>query len=106
MKSFIYLGVTVPLRNNCKNNCVMAKIQAMSGETSHTAPRNRDFPQNFRKTARLMFSNKNTHVTPEKERNIHELKGKSYKFRLETCSLERLNGCLLFRSGTKALCSL
>lgn len=55
------------MRNNCKNNCVIAKIQARSGEISHTAPRNRDFPQNFRNTARLMFSKRNTHVTPVNE---------------------------------------
>ena len=62
-----YLGVTVLLRNSCRKSCVMAKIHAKSGETSHTAPLKRDFPQNFRNTARLMLSNKNTQVTPVKK---------------------------------------
>lgn len=74
--SDVYLGVTVPLRNNCRNSCVIAKIQARSGEISHTAPRKRDFPQNFRKTARLMFNKRNTHVTPAK-------RNKNTKWKLE-----------------------
>lgn len=63
----IYLGVTVSLRKSCRHNCVIAKIHARSGEISHTAPRNRDLPQYFRKTVRLVKSIRNTHVTPEKK---------------------------------------
>jgi len=45
----------------------MANNHASSGDISHIAPRNRDFPQNFKRTARLIFNIKNTHVTPRNE---------------------------------------
>lgn len=68
-----YLGVTDPLRKILKNSCVIANIQANNGEISHMAPRKRDLPQNFKKTARLMLSKRNTHATPgRKKRNCFE----------------------------------
>lgn len=69
-KSSTHLGVTVPLKNSCRKSCAIAKIHARSGEISHTAPRNRDFPQNLRNTAKLMFNIRNTHVTPARSKNI------------------------------------
>lgn len=47
----------------------MANNHASSGDISHIAPRNRDFPQNFKRTARLIFNIKNTHVTPRNGKN-------------------------------------
>lgn len=70
----------------------MAKIQAKRGEISHTAPRNRDFPQNFRNTARLMFNNKNTHVTPANIRSKRNNLSKwwNHKYLGVLCDIESL----------------
>lgn len=59
-----YLGVTVPLKNNCRNSWRMARSQAMCGATSQMAPLKRLLPQSFRKTVSPMLSTRNEHVMP------------------------------------------
>lgn len=59
-----YLRVTDPLKNNCKNNCLIANSQAMCGAISQMAPRKRLLPHNRKNNPSSIFKSKNTQVIP------------------------------------------
>ena len=67
---YAYLGVTVPFKNNCRNNCFIAISQASGAASSQNTPRKRDLPHILKQTAKVMLSNRKMHVTPEKKMKI------------------------------------